>query len=114
MPFGDRTGPRGLGPMTGRGLGQCGNAWPGGRYGGYWRGAGSGLGRGGGRGHGRRAAMLPGRFMAGRSRMGGLRYSYWSPEEELDYLKDYALGLEEALTAARARMADLGKDEKTE
>jgi hypothetical protein len=30
MPFGDRTGPRGMGPMTGRGAGYCtGFRWPG-------------------------------------------------------------------------------------
>ncbi|HHE64612.1 MAG TPA: hypothetical protein ENL09_01150 [Bacteroidetes bacterium] len=34
MPFGDRTGPLGLGPMTGRGLGICG------RLRGYGRGYG--------------------------------------------------------------------------
>ena len=49
MPFGDRTGPAGTGPMTGRGAGYCGgNAFPGNvtspRGGGFWG------GRGGGRG----------------------------------------------------------------
>ena len=53
MPLGDKTGPRGLGPRTGRGLGRC---LPGedspvriGR--GFGRGVGGG--RGGGRGRGR-------------------------------------------------------------
>ena len=41
MPKFDRTGPQGLGPMTGRGLGPCG------------RGLGMGFGRGRGRGLGR-------------------------------------------------------------
>ena len=53
MPFGDRTGPQGLGPMTGRGAGYCGgypapgsmNPVPG-------RGFGRGRGFGGGRGFG--------------------------------------------------------------
>ncbi|MFW9947329.1 MAG: DUF5320 domain-containing protein [Candidatus Odinarchaeota archaeon] len=49
MPGGDRTGPRGLGSMTGRGLGYCaGYDSPG-----YTRGYGMGLGRGWGRGWGR-------------------------------------------------------------
>ncbi len=57
MPFGDRTGPNGLGPMTGRGAGYCagystpGYANPVGSRGFYGRGA--GFGRGGGRGFGR-------------------------------------------------------------
>ncbi|MBA7691919.1 hypothetical protein ES703_100475 [subsurface metagenome] len=48
MPRGDRTGPAGFGPMTGRGLGYCaGYDTPG-----YTRGPGMGLGRGWGRGGG--------------------------------------------------------------
>jgi NAD-dependent dihydropyrimidine dehydrogenase PreA subunit len=55
MPFGDRTGPRGMGPMTGRGAGYCaGFGWPsfanpipGRRWFGFgWRGWGRGRGRG--------------------------------------------------------------------
>jgi len=55
MPFGDGTGPRGMGPMTGRGAGYCagfgrpGFASPiaGRRWFGYgWRGRGRGRGRG--------------------------------------------------------------------
>ncbi|MBD3423181.1 MAG: hypothetical protein GF417_01900 [Candidatus Latescibacteria bacterium] len=58
MPGGDRSGPRGMGPMTGRGAGYCtGNNVPG--YmnpypgGGFGRGRGWGMGRGGGFGWGR-------------------------------------------------------------
>jgi hypothetical protein len=48
MPGGDRTGPRGLGAMTGRGLGYCADYdTPG-----YTKGPGMGLGRGWGRGRG--------------------------------------------------------------
>lgn len=101
--------------MTGRGLGQCAVAWPGegsGRY----RGRVAAFGWGGGRGwrHGYRATGLPGWAGAGRSWYGDPRYSPWSPQDELDYLKDYTLGLEEALNATRARMAELEKDWKTE
>ena len=51
MPLGDRTGPRGLGPRTGRGLGYCsGSPVPG--YMNNWGGRGGGFGRGGGWGGG--------------------------------------------------------------
>ncbi len=65
MPGGDRTGPIGAGPMTGRGLGYCaGYGRPGWANPGYGRGMGfmgrgfgggfgRGFGRGGGRGWGR-------------------------------------------------------------
>ena len=60
MPRGDRTGPWGAGPMTGRAAGYCaGYSVPGfmnpiGEYGRGWgRGRGRGFGRGGGRGFGR-------------------------------------------------------------
>jgi len=49
MPRGDRTGPDGRGPMTGRGFGYC-AGYPGP---GYERGTGMGRGRGYGRGSGR-------------------------------------------------------------
>lgn len=50
MPSGDRTGPEGCGPITGRGLGYCaGNDRPG-----YTTGFGQGIGYGRGRGMGRR------------------------------------------------------------
>ncbi|SHJ01404.1 hypothetical protein SAMN02745751_01546 [Dethiosulfatibacter aminovorans DSM 17477] len=58
MPYRDGTGPEGLGPSTGRGLGNCtskeGISTPSGYYGGYGlgrRGCGRGLGRGMGRGY---------------------------------------------------------------
>ena len=51
MPGGDRTGPQGLGPLTGRRLGYCsGNNVP--RSMGFSRGFGGGPGRGYGRGRG--------------------------------------------------------------
>lgn len=61
MPFGDGTGPRGMGPMTGRGAGYCAgsgrpgfaNALPG-----RWFGFGRGRGRG--RGYGWSGAGYPG------------------------------------------------------
>jgi hypothetical protein len=56
MPAGDRTGPMGMGPMTGRGFGLCtGHGRPGYLSGGFGRGMGRGrgFGRGGGMGWGR-------------------------------------------------------------
>jgi len=115
MPFGDRTGPRGLGPMTGRGLGQCAVAWPGGGFGGVYGRAGA-FGRGGGRGwrHWYRATGLPGWARAGRSVFGDPRHAPWTSQDELSYLKEYILGLEEALNVTRARMAELEKSAQAE
>lgn len=54
MPRGDRTGPMGAGPMTGRAAGACaGSAAPGIANFGRGRGCGMGFGGGGGRGLGR-------------------------------------------------------------
>lgn len=115
MPFGDGTGPRGLGPMTGRGLGQCVVVWPEELPGGYHGRAGAfGLGRSGGWRRRCRATGLPGWAGAGGGWFGGPRYSPWTPRDELDYLKDYTRGLEEALNATRARMSELEKAGKTE
>jgi len=53
MPGGDRTGPLGYGPMTGRGMGLCGgNPSPGYMFGGPGLGLGRGFGRGFGLGRG--------------------------------------------------------------
>ena len=73
MPGGDRTGPRGMGPMTGGGFGYCaGNDAPGFGAGGA-RGAGFGRGMGGGRGMGRGAGH--GRGMGGGH---GYRHMYYA------------------------------------
>ncbi|MFP4258585.1 MAG: DUF5320 domain-containing protein, partial [Desulfovermiculus sp.] len=53
MPGGDRTGPMGMGPMTGRGAGFCaGMNQPGALTAGFGRGRGFGRGFGRGRGPG--------------------------------------------------------------
>ncbi len=66
MPRGDRTGPEGMGPMTGRQLGYCaGNSRPGfmepGRFGGrgFGRGFRHGYGRGRGMGYGYQHGYRP-------------------------------------------------------
>ena len=84
MPRGDRTGPEGMGPMTGRGAGFCvGNNAPGYIGGGFGRGMsrgrggfGRGMGRGWGFGYGYRAAEP------------------LTPEQQLEALKAQAAGLE--------------------
>lgn len=75
MPRGDRTGPGGFGPMTGRSMGYCaGFAGPG--YAKPGAGWGFGYGRGRGMGHGIRAGWGPG---LRRGRGLGLGYGQGMP-----------------------------------
>jgi hypothetical protein len=66
MPFGDGTGPRGMGPMTGRGAGYCTGAGRPGfanmAFGRGWFGFNPGFGRGMGMGRGRGRGMAWRRF----------------------------------------------------
>ena len=138
MPGGDRTGPWGAGPMTGRGAGFCaGYDVPG--YmnpaygGGFGRGRGGGFGRGWGRGFGRGRGMGFGRgwgygyHATGLPGWGpGYAYPYPYPEgfqaaprtatnsktagtEELAYLKDQARYFTEALEDINKRVEELQK-----
>lgn len=115
MPRGDRTGPLGLGPMTGRTAGY------GGGYGvpgymnpisgrGFGPGFGGGRGRWGGGGHGWRhwyyATGLP----------GGLRSGWWgvppysaaaTPAAERQYLEDLAKSLQGQLDDIKKRLDEL-------
>lgn len=108
MPRGDRTGPVGAGPMTGRGAGLCAghdapgftNAAPG-RF----------LGRGGGRGWGYRL------FARG---MGGWARGFWpsryfaapaqNPADEIDQLKQEVSFLERTISDLKSRMDELKSD----
>jgi hypothetical protein len=101
MPGGDRTGPTGKGPLTGRGAGFCaGDDRPG--YGPF-RGFGRGFGRGGGGGWGFR----------GRGR------GWWgygpavppSPDEEAAALRTQAEGLQAALKNINDRLDRLENKE---
>ncbi len=111
MPGGDRTGPRGLGSRTGRGLGYCtGYDTPG-----YTRGPGMGLGRSHGRswggGYGR------GRGWGYRSPIYAPAYAPFptdvipkvTPENQLAMLKQEKQYLESQLEGMNSAIADISK-----
>jgi hypothetical protein len=122
MPFGDRTGPAGLGPRTGRGAGYCsGLDVPGslnraGRWGFFGRGRG-----GGGRGW-RNCFQATG--LTGSQRTAGWPWGgpgpdappYAGPgrEEELGVLKDQAGFFERTLESIRKRIEALETKTKPE
>ncbi|MCD6320336.1 MAG: DUF5320 domain-containing protein [Candidatus Desulfofervidaceae bacterium] len=107
MPAGDGTGPLGLGPMTGRGMGYCAgfgvpgyaNPWP------RW-----GLGFGWGRGRGwrwwYRATGLPGWARFGYA---GSAFPRFGAEDELTFLKEQARFLEQQLKVVSQRIGELEK-----
>ncbi|MCK4871126.1 MAG: DUF5320 domain-containing protein [Phycisphaerales bacterium] len=107
MPGGDRTGPEGLGPMTGRAAGLCaGNDAPG--YTNPVRGMGMGRGRnaGGGGGRGRRG----GRGWRGGSSAVPLATSEapaMTNEQQIDDLRKQAEQIEITLSALRDRIETL-------
>jgi len=137
MPFGDGTGPMGLGPMTGRAAGYCAgygmpgyaNPIPGRGFWGWGRGRGFwGWGRGGGRGwrHWYYATGLPGWVRAGWGwpAWGAFPYypygaaPFWGAtpwmtrEQELDMLKGQAEYLEDALDGIRKRVEEIESAKK--
>ncbi len=111
MPGGDRTGPLGMGPMTGRAAGYCaGYSVPGymnpiPRRGFFGRGRGGGrFGRGMGRGWGR--------GFSGWGYYGGPAYPFsaeLSPEEEASLLKEDAKILKEQLKELQGYIDTLEK-----
>ena len=115
MPGGDRTGPAGLGPMTGRGAGFC-AGYPAPGYMNPVGGRGyGGRGRGRGGGWGRRnwfyATGLPGWQRAG---IGYPAYGYGAPvaqamsqEQELETLKGQAEYFEGTLEDIKKRLEEL-------
>ncbi len=118
MPFGDGTGPRGMGPMTGRGMGYCaGFPTPGYMnlgFGGGW------FGRGGGRG--RRnwfyATGMPGwvRAAQGMPAFGGMvppvnpYMQAPTAEDEKSMLSDQAEFLKKQLDDIQKRINELEKE----
>jgi len=117
MPYGDRTGPRGMGPMTGRGLGFCaGYDVPGYIQGGYGprMGGGFGWGRGYGRGrgwrHGYHATGQPGWMRYGLPY--GAPYAPPTPptpEDEKQFLEQQARNLQSELDSIKQRLNTLEK-----
>lgn len=98
MPGGDRTGPQGQGPRTGRGLGDCdplGQPQPG---------FGMGFGRGRGWRNWARATGQP----------GWLRFGGWGvappPVDESALLKAQAEQLQAQLDAVKQRLTELSND----
>ena len=114
MPRGNRTGPRGDGPMTGRGAGQCaGFDRPGYASSGTGRGYGReiGYGQGRGRGFGRGQGMGYGRGFREPDRTIPV-YKEPSPEDEKKYLEIVVTDLEAELENVKTRINELAKEEK--
>jgi len=129
MPRGDKTGPAGMGPMTGRGAGYCtGNAYPGfvsappagfsGRRG-FSR-----MGRGRGHRNWYYRTGMPGwsRYEAGYPAWGGdIPYPVYgdpymaeeiAPDQEKDILLGQAEQLKQHMSEVEARLKELEKDSK--
>ncbi|MFX1313095.1 MAG: DUF5320 domain-containing protein [Promethearchaeota archaeon] len=115
MPGGDRTGPRGLGSMTGRGLGYCaGYDSPG-----YTKGFGMGLGRGWGRGRGvgRGIGYGRGRWWSYSGPIYTPVYTSYpsgiipkiTPENQLTMLKQEKEYLESDLNGIKSAIDDISK-----
>jgi hypothetical protein len=119
MPGGDRTGPMGMGPMTGRAAGYCaGYSFPGymNPYGGHL-GLGFGWGRGRGRGFGWRAWGFP---------YGAIPYGpygspvpyvvpygpYYTEEKEIELLQNQSKLLQDQLGEINKRISELESKEK--
>lgn len=112
MPRGDRTGPMGVGPMTGRGAGYCGGSGiPGYANAGLGQGFGSGRGFwgrgfGGGRGWRHRfyATGLPGWV-----RFGGYNAPYMTPDPKMEKqeLKSQADALQAELDLIKKRLSEI-------
>jgi hypothetical protein len=118
MPGGDRTGPLGQGPMTGRRAGLCAgfdrpgyaSPWPRGGFGrgfgrGWGRGPGRGWGRGFGRGMGWGAEYAPGYYPQQTP-----AYRPPSREDKLKMLRDEFKYAEEDMKAMRERITQLEKE----
>lgn len=109
MPGGDRRGPWGQGPMTGRGAGFCaGNAMPG-----YMNACGRGFFRGVGRGRGFRrwffATGLPGWMRLGRPSPEDT--SHYAGEDDASMLRNRSEILSRELEEIRMRLSEIEKKE---
>jgi hypothetical protein len=117
MPLGDRTGPWGLGPMTGRGAGYC-AGYPAPGYmkpvpgrgfgrGGGGRGWGRGFGRGRGRGFGWGPQPWGTPYGSYAPAYGPAYPPSYRPEDEVTALKDQAGYFEEALQDIKKRLEEI-------
>lgn len=110
MPFGDKTGPLGQGPMTGRGQGFCaGNATPGG----FNSAPGFGMSRGGGGGRGWRNRFRAAGFNAGEMPT-AIPPAPADRQRELAALKAAVDGLVSTLGEIQKRIEGLGAAPKAE
>ncbi|MFC1642020.1 DUF5320 domain-containing protein [Myxococcota bacterium] len=116
MPGGDRTGPAGMGSMTGRGAGFCaGYPAPGFANSTWGRGGGRGGGGGGGwrHRHWSHATGMPGwqrAWMAGPAYVSAARIPFgpvMTKEQELEALKNQAKNFEQALEDLRGRIREV-------
>jgi hypothetical protein len=126
MPGGDKTGPVGAGPMTGRGAGYCaGFGRPGyinpgfARGGGFGQGRRGGFGNRGGAGRGWRRMFWGADYSAWPSATGPFPYETnvsagrrYSRNEELRDLKSQADYLNDALAEINRRIEDLERERK--
>ncbi|MFA7206238.1 MAG: DUF5320 domain-containing protein [Saccharofermentanales bacterium] len=94
MPGGDRTGPMGMGPMTGRGLGFCGR--------GYGLAYGRGFGPGNGRGFSRRGYRFGG-YPVGQTYLDGFN--------DKAVMEDQVKFLEDELEMARKQLDEIRQRE---
>jgi len=102
MPGGDQTGPMGMGPRTGRGLGYC-SSYDAPGFANPASGSGMGWRRGWGGGFGWRHRF----FATGRA-----RWDYYAPptqEENLQALKAESEWLKGQLDAINKRIEEIGK-----
>jgi hypothetical protein len=118
MPGGDRRGPTGAGPMTGRGAGYCSGSgapgymspYTGGRGFGFGFGRGRGFGRGFGRNYGY-YGVPPAYYPPDPAYD---PYAVWqlTPRQEMEMLQSQAKEMERELSAMKKRIAELDKEGK--
>ena len=118
MPRGDRTGPRGFGPRTGRGLGYCsGFSTPGYTKGpGMGMGWGGGWGRGGGRGWGWGFYPGPYYYPPDVPPLTPATVPSWpialSPDDESKYLDQTLKNMKKEIELIEKRLAELASTKK--
>ena len=106
MPGGDRTGPLGLGPMTGRAAGYCaGYSMLG--YANPTYGRGRGFGRGWGRGHGWNRGAYSYEARDYGAPYGNQYNPQMTSQQETDMLKERAKVMQEEIKSINERISEL-------